>query len=627
MEIILDKKHFLTPSLFYLLKTYTKHDIMFEDGVKLDLSTIKNAFENTPVKNHLEVLFQHLDKGKLEDTDKIIEKSVEDLSAIKNVYYSLLFTDKKFAGMIKKEMKKKENKNTGICQFEEVHLDETLSQEFRKLMKPKETCRFPPEPSGYLHLGHVKAALLNNELCDNLIVRFDDTNQEKASDHFEKAILEDLELLHLKSFKLSRTSDFYQNIIELAVKLIRDGKAYCDDTDKETMNIERADGIESKCRNTDTIENIKIFYEMINNGKNDLNPGNEKFEKYCVRAKISIDNKNKALRDPVICRLKSNKHPRAMSRLSPTYDFACPIVDSLEGVTTVLRTNEFRDRNEQYFWFLDNLSLRKPIIKDFSRLNFENTCLSKRKLRGIIDEHSLSWDDPRVPTVKGIMRLGLHIDVLKDYIRLQGMKQANCITSWDKIWAMNKKYLDKICPRYSAIKENGNYDIIFINYNGETIEPYEKMIQWPLNKKIPDSPKKEVLTTKIKISKDDGDELEQGEEFTLMILGNCIVTEKKPGLIICKSNPEGNIKTTKRKVSWISSVDSQSYDLITYSDLLKNGEFNHESQSKEKILVEKACENINFGDLVQFERIAFVRKDKTLNSFIVVPNTTQKREK
>ncbi|KRH94652.1 Glutamyl-tRNA synthetase [Pseudoloma neurophilia] len=628
MEVILDPRHFLTASLFYLIRKYTEHLVKFEENTSIDHEKIKMIFAGCPVEKHVNRLLQKMEAGHIEETEKLLEQCSEDISVLKDVYYSFLYTDKKFLNQIKKELKNKESHDSHLHQFENEYKTDTLAQEFKKMMKPKETCRFPPEPSGYLHLGHVKAAFLNNNLSDNLIVRFDDTNQEKSSDVFEKAILEDLKLLQLKEFKLSRSSDFHPKIVELCRKMIADGNAYCDDTDKEQMNIERMDGIESKRRNVDIKTNLAVFEKMVENGLKDFAQIDEKdnIEKYCVRAKIAVNSNNKALRDPVICRLKKIKHPRTNSRFSPTYDFSCPIVDSIEGVTTVLRTNEFRDRNEQYFWILDALQLRKPKIQDFSRLNFENTCLSKRKLRTLIEENNLTWDDPRIPTVKGILRLGLHITVLKEYIIMQGMKQSSHVTSWDKIWAMNKKYLDKVCNRYFAIKEDGKYHIKFVDESNNEIEPFEEKVSWPLNKKDLQAGQKEVLTRNIAISQEDGDLLETNEEFTLMIVGNCIVKEKNDNIITCISNPDGDIKKTKRKISWISLDECHRHELVQYSDLLKDDQFDPHSKKSETILVEKASQNIQPGEMVQFERIAFVRRDPPTDSYVVVPCTLQKRE-
>lgn len=142
----------------------------------------------------------------------------------------------------------------------------------------------------------------------------------------------------------------------------------------------------------------------------------------------------------------------------PTYDFACPIVDSIEGVTHALRTNEYRDRNPQYWWMTEAVGIRKVKIWDFSRLNFIYTLLSKRKLHDFVNRGIVrGWDDPRFPTVRGIRRRGLTVEALQQFMLMQGPSQAIVSLEWDSIWAMNKKVIDPIAPRHWAIIEADRY--------------------------------------------------------------------------------------------------------------------------------------------------------------------------
>ena len=227
----------------------------------------------------------------------------------------------------------------------------------------KVVTRFPPEPSGYLHIGHAKAALLNNYFArayeGTLIVRFDDTNPSKEKVEFEESIKEDLRLLGIKADKTVHTSDHFDKIYDYAVSLIKKGLAYVDDTDTDTMRNQRFDGIESENRSQTIDVALKKFEEMKN--------GTEYGLKCCLRAKINMSDPNKCLRDPVIyrCNLTPHHVKGDQWKMYPTYDFACPIVDSLDGVTHALRTIEYRDRNPQYQWFIDNLGLRPIIIWDY----------------------------------------------------------------------------------------------------------------------------------------------------------------------------------------------------------------------------------------------------------------------
>lgn len=316
----------------------------------------------------------------------------------------------------------------------------------------KVVTRFPPEPSGYLHIGHAKAALLNQYFArkyqGRFIIRFDDTNPTKENIEFENSILEDLDLLgiHSSDSKITYTSNYFDKCEELAIKMIHEGKAYVDDTDQETMREERNKGAASKCRENSIEENLRRFQEM--------KKASEEGLKNCLRAKISPDHPNGCMRDPVLYRCNLTPHHRTGStyKIYPTYDFACPIVDSIEGVTHTLRTNEYHDRIEQYYWIIDALGIRKPFIWEFSRLNFVYTLLSKRKLNWFVNNKLVTgWDDPRFPTVRGILRRGLTVDALKKYILMQGPSTSTVSLEWDKLWAVNKQVIDLVAPRHTAI--------------------------------------------------------------------------------------------------------------------------------------------------------------------------------
>ncbi|ELQ75321.1 Glutamyl-tRNA synthetase [Trachipleistophora hominis] len=620
-----DKRCFV---FYYLIKKYTQHDVILDKNKKdVDIDVLESLLEGTPVKQFLRKVYSF----ELELNEALLQFKKET-DALKDVYFALLYENGALLKAMKNEKKLEEpatDKNERFSGVLSVLLEDvrnnTIVEQYKKEMKPKETCRFPPEPSGYLHLGHVKAALLNNSMADELIVRFDDTNQEKGSELYEKIILEDLELLELKEHRLSRTSDYYRTIVTCAQYLISEGLAYCDNTDQEQMNKERMEGIQSVKRDTKPVDNMRIFHRMIELGEEEKRGHGSEYEQYCVRAKISVDDKNKALRDPVIFRLKEKKHGRTNSRLSPTYDFACPIVDSVEGVTTVLRTNEFRDRNAQYFWFLNSLKMRVPVIKDFSRLNFENTILSKRKLRTIIEEHDLTWDDPRIPTIRGIMRLGLNINVLKEYIVMQGMRQKNTINSWDKIWAMNKKYLEKTCKRYSGVYGEC-VKICFVDCKDAPAEPLEAALMIPYNKKDLLMGQRTVFTSNMVISREDAELLADNEEFTLMHIGNVVVRNKQPDKILIMNKPDGDVKTTTNKITWVSLEGAHTVNLAVYGDLVVNGKFNTESKTIIRIHAEKAVEDVKCGEVIQFERIGFARRDYKSGDFIMVPYTEQKRK-
>jgi glutamyl-tRNA synthetase len=194
---------------------------------------------------------------------------------------------------------------------------------------------------------------------------------------------------------------------------------------------------------------------------------------WCIRAKMNMQDKVKCLRDPVFYRVKNDvPHHRtgAKYKAYPTYDFACPIVDSLENVTHALRTIEYHDRNALYDWVQDKLELRKVNLYDYSRLNLVSTILSKRNLKWFVDEGVADgWYDPRFPTVQGIMRRGMSVDALKLFMLEQGPSKNTNMMEWDKLWAINKDIIDPIAARYTAIVKSSASKLIVEN-GPESIE-------------------------------------------------------------------------------------------------------------------------------------------------------------
>lgn len=493
--------------------------------------------------------------------------------------------------------------------------------------------RFPPEPSGYLHIGHAKAALLNQyfaqEYKGKLIIRFDDTNPSKEKEEFQDSILEDLSLLGIKGDRVTYSSDYFQEMYDRCVAMIKEGKAYCDDTPTEKMREERMDGIASARRDRSVEENLKIFTEEMKNGT-------EEGMKNCVRAKIDYAALNKTLRDPVIYRCNLTPHHRTGStwKIYPTYDFCVPIVDSLEGVTHALRTIEYRDRNAQYDWMLDALHLRKVHIWDFARVNFVRTLLSKRKLQWMVDKDLVgSWDDPRFPTVRGVRRRGMTVEGLRNFVLSQGPSRNVINLEWNLIWAFNKKIIDPVAPRHTAIA-----DPVKIHITSPDAPQEPKVEMKPKHKKNPAVGEKKVIFYKdIVIDKADADQLEDNEEATLMDWGNVIITKKNAdGSMDATLNLDGDFKKTKHKLTWLADTDDVvPVDLVDFDHLLSKDKI-EEGESFEDYLTpvtefhtaaigDLNVKDMKVGDIIQFERKGYYRldalpKDGKPYTFFTIPD-------
>ena len=201
----------------------------------------------------------------------------------------------------------------------------------------------------------------------------------------------------------------------------------------------------------------------------------------------------------------------------PLYDWACPIVDSIEGVTHALRTNEYHDRNPLYYWVLDVCKLRKVYIEDYSRLNFGYTVLSKRKLQQFVDSGKVSgWNDPSFPTIQGVIRRGLTVEALREFVISQGSSKSSNLMEMSKLWAVNKKVLDPIVPRFTAIDAEAKCLVSIPSVTSQTHKRIAK------HKKNPDLGEKDIYySNQIYIERVDANSVTEGEEVTLMDWGNC----------------------------------------------------------------------------------------------------------
>lgn len=481
--------------------------------------------------------------------------------------------------------------------------------------------RFAPEPSGFLHIGHSKAALLNQYFAQRyqgqLIVRFDDTNPTKESNEFVENLLKDIETLGIKYEVVTYTSDYFPELMEMAEKLIRQGKAYIDDTPREQMQKERMDGIESKCRNSSIEENLKLWKEMI--------VGSERGLQCCVRGKLDMQDPNKSLRDPVYYRCNPVPHHRIGSKykLYPTYDFACPFVDAREGITHALRSSEYHDRNAQYHRIQEDMRVKKVYIYEFSRLNMVYTLLSKRKLLWFVQNGKVDgWDDPRFPTVQGIVRRGLKVEALIQFILEQGASKNLNLMEWDKLWTINKKIIDPVCPRHTAVITE---KCVLLTLTNGPDKPFVRII--PKHKKCEGAGEKATTYTKsIWIDQADAASISADEEITLMDWGNAIVKEiikdqdgnisQLTGIL----HLEGSVKTTKLKLTWLPETNElvnltlMDFDYLITKKKLEEGEdfldvLNPCTKKETAALGDSNMRNLKRGEILQLERKGYFRCD------------------
>ncbi|XP_044059668.1 bifunctional glutamate/proline--tRNA ligase isoform X2 [Siniperca chuatsi] len=484
--------------------------------------------------------------------------------------------------------------------------------------------RFPPEASGYLHIGHAKAALLNQHyqvtFKGKLIMRFDDTNPEKEKEDFEKVILEDIAMLQIRPDQFTYTSDHFPIIMQFGEQLLAEGKAYIDNTPPEQMKQEREQRTESKCRNNTVEQNMKMWSEM--------KAGTEYGQTCCMRAKIDMTSNNGCMRDPTLFRCKNTPHPRTKNtfKVYPTYDFACPIVDSLEGVTHALRTTEYHDRDEQFYWIIDALHLRKPYIWEYARLNLNNTVLSKRKLTWFVEQGYVDgWDDPRFPTVRGVLRRGMTIEGLKQFIASQGGSRSVVNMEWDKIWAFNKKLpisclkvIDPVAPRYTALSSSYVVPVSV----PEATEEIKEVAKHPKNAEV--GMKKVWYGPRVLVEGADAETFSEGEMVTFINWGNLIITKINKGAdgkvvsMEARLNLENKDYKKTTKITWLADTNSAPLlptICITYQPLIskavitKDDNFkeyiNKNSKLEEKMLGDPCLKNLKKGDIIQLQRRGF----------------------
>ena len=516
--------------------------------------------------------------------------------------------------------------------------------------------RFPPEPNGYLHIGHALSICLNFGVAEDFdgecFLRFDDTNPAKETTDFVEAITKDVAWLGFDwGDRLTHASDYFDDIYDYAIELIEDGHAYVDsqsgDEIKQTRGTLNEPGTDSPYRNRSVAENTGLFERMrsgeFDNGENVL------------RAKIDMGSPNINLRDPIIYRILHLEHQRTGNKwcIYPMYDFAHTLSDAIEGTTHSLCTLEFEDHRPLYEWFLDHLNLpNRPRQIEFSRLNLEHTITSKRKLATLVEKNIVDgWDDPRMPTLSGMRKRGYPASTIQDFCQRVGITKKDKSIEMALLENSVRERLNNDSPRIMAV----------LNPLKVTIENYPDGVTEELDAKNhpknPDMGNRSMIFNKeIFIERDDFMEhpseqfyrLKPGGEvrlrFAYIIECKDIIKDDKGNIIelICTYDPETksgsgtSTKKVKSAIHWVSANNAIKARVNLYNALFSvaqpGGEEDLNPHSLEIIeaLIEASVSTAVVGDRFQFERNGYFILDadsddgKIFNRIITLRDTWAK---
>lgn len=516
--------------------------------------------------------------------------------------------------------------------------------------------RFPPEPNGYLHIGHALSICLNfgvaKDFDGECFLRFDDTNPAKETTDFVEAIIKDVAWLGFDwGDRLTHASDYFDDIYDYAIELIEDGHAYVDsqsgDEIKQTRGTLSEPGTDSPYRNRSVAENTGLFERMrsgeFDNGENVL------------RAKIDMGSPNINLRDPIIYRILHLEHQRTGNKwcIYPMYDFAHTLSDAIEGTTHSLCTLEFEDHRPLYEWFLDHLNLpNRPRQIEFSRLNLEHTITSKRKLATLVEKNIVDgWDDPRMPTLSGMRKRGYPASTIQDFCQRVGITKKDKSIEMALLENSVRERLNNDSPRIMAV----------LNPLKVTIENYPDGATEELDAKNhpknPDMGNRSMIFNKeIFIERDDFMEhpseqfyrLKPGGEvrlrFAYIIECKDIIKDDKGNIIelICTYDPETksgsgtSTKKVKSAIHWVSANNAIKARVNLYNALFSvaqpGGEEDLNPHSLEIIeaLIEASVSAAAVGDRFQFERNGYFILDadsddgKIFNRIITLRDTWAK---
>lgn len=492
--------------------------------------------------------------------------------------------------------------------------------------------RFPPEPNGYLHIGHAKAIVINFEtakrysgLCN---LRFDDTNPSNEKEDYIKAIEDDIKFLGYEPTKILHASSYFDKLYDYAVTLIKKGLAYIDSDSpkliKQNRGTLKEKGTESKYKNRSIDENLELFERMKNK--------EFKNSEHVLRAKIDMASPNMNMRDPIIYRIINEEHPVTKDKwnIYPMYDFAHPLEDYIEGITHSLCTLEFQDHRPLYEWVLNSLELPEPPKQiEFSRLDILDTVMSKRLINDLINQNKLSsFSDPRLPTLIGLRKRGFTSEAIKEFCLSLGVSKENSNVSPAQLeYFLREDLKDK------TINKNVVFDpikVVITNYEseGEDLEVENSKTNPDLgNRKIKFS--KEIYIDTEDFMEDPAPKyfrLFLGNEVRLkgayFIKCNEIIKDKSGNITelrctydeLTKSGMDVSRKV-KGTIHFVESKTKEQIEVHLINPLLKDGEFNDNSLIKIKAYAEESISEIKVGETVQFFRKGYFIKTKEMGEF------------
>ncbi len=456
--------------------------------------------------------------------------------------------------------------------------------------------RFPPEPNGYPHIGHAKAAIINSEYAKmyggKFILRMDDTNPEAERMEYHAAIKVGLDWLGIKFDIIKNTSDDMELFYEKGKELINIGKAYVCTCKREDISNNRKERKACKCSRADIKENIKGWGKMFDKFK----PGDA-----IIRFRGDMSADNAVMRDPVLFRIIDEKHYTLGNkyRVWPSYDFSVAIEDSNDGVTHAFRSKEFELREELIDSILDALNMRKPYQDFFSRLEFKGMPTSKRIIKPLIEEGKVSWyDDPRLPTLESLKRRGIKPEAIKKFILSLGLTKANTLAPFETLESFNRKYVDAESIR------------LFMVINPKKL----KIKNLPMTDvEIPNHPIKDMGKRKINmnenlfISQEDAINIKDNTLIKLLGLGNVRISNSSGEL-------EGEFIDTKnitdiQKIQWVTQKNAHIIKILIPKALFIGEQFNENSLEELEVYTEQHYLQLKDGDEIQFIRFGYCRKD------------------